>query len=59
MLDTDSSLLNSYSMIVSDNINVKGFQTSAGTAALRKYKPLKDADVIGKLKTEGAFVIGN
>ena len=58
LLESDSSLLSGYTIIVSDNINVKGFKTSAGTEALKNYKPTGDATIIEKLKAEGGFVIG-
>lgn len=44
--------------MVSDNINVKGFKTSAGTKALKNYKPSEDAEVVKRLKEEGGVVIG-
>ena len=54
----DSSLLSGYPIVVSDNINVKGFKTSAGTKSLRNYKPSEDATVVEKLRAEGGCVIG-
>ena len=57
-MDLESSLLNGYSIVVSDNINVKGFKTSAGTKALKNYKPYEDAEVIKKLREEGGLVLG-
>ena len=44
--------------MVSDNINAKGFKTSAGTKALKNYKPTDDAEVIKRLREEGGTVIG-
>ena len=58
LLDSDSSLLSGYSIVVSDNINVKGFKTSAGTKALKNYKPSEDAAIIKRLREEGGVVIG-
>merc|ERR1712038_1802360 len=58
LLDTDTSLLSGYTIVVSDNINVKGFKTSAGTEALKNYKPTEDAEVIKRLREEGGTVIG-
>ena len=58
LLDSDSSLLSGYSIVVSDNINVKGFKTSAGTKSLKNYKPSEDAEIIKRLKEEGGVVIG-
>ena len=51
-------MLTGYSIVVSDNINVKGFKTSAGTKALKNYKPTEDAEVIKRLREEGGTVIG-
>ena len=51
-------MLSGYSIVVSDNINVKGFKTSAGTKALKNYKPTEDAEVIKRLREEGGTVIG-
>ena len=45
-------------MAVKDNINVRGFCTSAGTKALKEYKPTTDAPVVAKIKEAGAIVIG-
>ena len=45
-------------MAVKDNINVRGFCTSAGTKALQEYKPTTDAPVVAKIKEAGAIVIG-
>ena len=58
LLDSDSSLLSGYSIVVSDNINVKGFKTSAGTKSLKNYKPSEDAEIIKRLREEGGMVIG-
>ena len=58
LLDSESSLLSGYSIVVSDNINVKGFKTTAGTKALKNYKPTEDAEVIKRLREEGGTVIG-
>ena len=44
--------------MVSDNINVKGFKTSAGTKSLKNYKPSEDAEIIKRLREEGGMVIG-
>ena len=50
--------LDGYYIVVKDNINVRGFQTSAGTKALKDYRPTEDAPVVQKLKDAGAVVIG-
>ena len=51
-------LLNGYHIVVKDNINVRGFKTSAGTKALTEYEPAEDAPVVQMLKDAGAVVIG-
>ena len=58
LLDLESSLLSGYSIVVSDNINVKGFNTSLGTKSLENYKPSEDAEVINLLRKEGGKIIG-
>ena len=58
MLDLESSLLSGYSIVVSDNINVKGFNTTLGTKSLENYKPSEDAEVIKRLRKEGGKIIG-
>ena len=54
----EEGLLNGFLIVVKDNINVRGFNTSAGTKALKDYKPAVDAPVVEKLKAAGAIVIG-
>ena len=54
----EEGLLTGYRIVVKDNINVRGFCTSAGTKALEHYKPTADATVVEKLKAAGAIVIG-
>ena len=51
-------MLTGFLVAVKDNINVRGFCTSAGTKALKEYKPTKDAPVVAKIKEAGAIVIG-
>ena len=51
-------MLSGYTIVVSDNINVKGFKTSAGTESLKDYKPTEDATIVEKLRAEGGCVIG-
>ncbi|MBX4871019.1 indoleacetamide hydrolase [Rhizobium bangladeshense] len=41
-----------------DNINVAACVTTAGTPALRNYKPEKDAPVVSALRKSGAIVFG-
>ena len=57
-LTYEEGLLTGFHIVVKDNINVRGFKTSAGTKALKDYKPTEDAPVIKKLKAAGAIVIG-
>ena len=44
-------------IIVKDNINTKGFPTTAGALALRDYTPDDDAFVIDKLLKSGAILL--
>ena len=41
-----------------DNINVLGHATTAGTEALRTYRPDRDAAVTARLRQSGAIVLG-
>ena len=54
----EEALLTGFLVAVKDNINVRGFCTSAGTKALQEYKPATDAPVVAKIKEAGAIVIG-
>lgn len=45
-------------IVIKDNIEVAGLPNSAGTKALAKYIPKKDAPVISKLRTAGAIILG-
>ncbi len=44
-------------MIVKDNYNTKGLQTTGGSAALKGFLPEKDAYQVRKLKEAGAIVL--
>jgi indoleacetamide hydrolase len=44
-------------ILVKDNIDTVGFPTSAGTAALEKYFPQKNAPIVQRLLDAGAFVL--
>lgn len=44
-------------VIVKDNYNTKGLQTTAGSAALEGFKPAKDAYQVKKLREAGAIIL--
>ena len=54
----EEGLLTGKLVAVNDNINVRGFCTSAGTKSLKDYKPTSDSPVVVKLKAAGGIVIG-
>jgi len=43
---------------VKDSICVKGMESSAGSRILKGYRPLFDATAVGKIKENGAVIIG-
>ena len=43
---------------VKDSVNTRDYPTTAGTPALRNFRPAKDAPVIRALRAAGAFVLG-
>ena len=43
---------------VKDSINTFDMPTTAGTAALREFRPTSDATVVGRLRDAGAIVLG-
>jgi Asp-tRNA(Asn)/Glu-tRNA(Gln) amidotransferase A subunit family amidase len=45
-------------ILVKDNINTKNLPTTAGTPALRDFRPTSDAAVLQRLLAAGAIVLG-
>ncbi len=43
---------------VKDSINTRDLPTSAGTAALRAFRPAADAGIVARLRDAGAIVLG-
>jgi indoleacetamide hydrolase len=56
--DQDLGPLHGVPISFKDNINVVGHATTAGTAALRSYRPKSDAAVTAHLRQSGAIVLG-
>jgi aspartyl-tRNA(Asn)/glutamyl-tRNA(Gln) amidotransferase subunit A len=50
--------LSGYTISAKDAINIKGIETTAGSAILNDYKPFFDATVIERVKKEGGIIIG-
>jgi mandelamide amidase len=45
-------------LVVKDNIHVRGFANTAGTPALKEFRPRRNAPVVRKLLDAGAIVLG-
>lgn len=43
---------------IKDSISTRDYPTTAGTPALRNFRPVRDADVVQALGTAGAIVLG-
>ena len=50
-------LLHCIPIIVKDNYNTQGLQTTAGSIAMKDFKPLRDATMVRQLKDAGAIVL--
>src|ERR1700752_1579094 len=45
-------------IVVKDNIHVAGFPNTAGTLALKDFRPMSHAPIVAKLIGAGAIVLG-
>ena len=45
-------------LIIKDNIDTRGLQTAAGSAAMKGFEPSADATIIKRLREAGAIVLG-
>jgi indoleacetamide hydrolase len=43
---------------IKDSINTREYPTTAGTAALRQFRPAQDAPVVSALQSAGALILG-
>lgn len=53
-----AGILSGIPILIKGNIGTKHLHTSAGAAALRDYTCLDDAEIVKKLKKEGAIILG-
>jgi amidase len=44
-------------VLIKDNYDVTGLQTTGGSAALKGWKPSRDATIVSKLRTAGAIIL--
>jgi Asp-tRNA(Asn)/Glu-tRNA(Gln) amidotransferase A subunit family amidase len=51
-------VLHGIPVVVKDNIDVAGMATTSGCRALAGAMPLRDAQVVGRLKAAGAIIVG-
>lgn len=54
----DTGLLTGIPMALKDNISARGIETTCCSKILKGYKPLYDATVWSRLKTQGAVLLG-
>jgi Asp-tRNA(Asn)/Glu-tRNA(Gln) amidotransferase A subunit family amidase len=52
------SLLHGIPVLVKDNIDTMGMPTTAGSLALKEWRPSSDAFVVGRLREAGAIILG-
>jgi len=56
--NSGTGLLGGMTILVKDNIDVKGMATTAGSVALKDNFPKADAPLIAQLKNQGAVILG-